>query len=103
MSNRKIILIAFAVVVLLVAGYCLFFNESRDQKLIRKGNEIVKEIDSFVGKNGRLPSSISEIGIREELEGPIYYELKDSSEYILWFGTDLGESTTYYSTKKKWE
>ena len=67
-----------------------------------EGNEIVAKIELFKKENGRLPSSLSELGIKETEEGPIYYEKKDNSNYILWFGAELGESVTYDSSTNKW-
>jgi hypothetical protein len=67
-----------------------------------EGNEIKNKIELFKKANGRLPSSLSEFGIEEKEEGPIYYEKKDESNYILWFGAKLGESVTYDSRTNKW-
>jgi hypothetical protein len=67
-----------------------------------EGNKIVAKIELFKKENGRLPSSLSELGIKETEEGPIYYEKKDNSSYILWFGAELGESVTFNSSTNKW-
>ena len=46
---------------------------------------------------------MEELGIKEE-EGvdALYYQKRDSNNYILWFGTTLGESVIYYSDSKTW-
>lgn len=67
-----------------------------------EGNEIIAKIELFKEENGRLPSSLSELGIKEKEEGPIHYEQKDNSNYILWFGAELGESVTYDRSTDKW-
>lgn len=69
---------------------------------VTKGNEAVIKIEEFKNKNGRLPNSLSEVGIVETESGPIYYEKKNDSKYILWFGKELGESITYDSDTKQW-
>ena len=66
------------------------------------GNEVAKRIDAFYTKNGRLPLSLQEVGIKEQLEGPIFYQMTDSVDYELWFGTSLGESKVYDSKSRKW-
>jgi hypothetical protein len=67
-----------------------------------EGNKIVTKIELFKEENGRLPSSLSELGTKETEEGPIYYEKKGNSNYILWYGAELGESVTFDSSTNKW-
>jgi hypothetical protein len=85
----------------LVIAFCSCGSISR---LIKKneGNKIVAKIELFKKENDRLPLSLSELGIKEKEEGPIYYEKKSNSNYILWFGAELGESVTYDSSANKW-
>lgn len=61
-------------------------------------------LEQFRAEHKRLPNSLKEIGV-EEQEGKdaLYYDKKDSSRYIIWFGVSLGESKTYYSDNKQWE
>lgn len=66
------------------------------------GNEIIDQIESYQTKNGRLPDDLSQIGIKETEEGPIYYEKKTATTYKLWYGTTVGESVTYDSDTKSW-
>ena len=70
--------------------------------LIKEGDEIVSKIETFRKGKGMLPNSISEVGIKEQEEGPIYYDKKSDTKYVLWFGTELGESVSYDSDSKKW-
>ncbi len=86
---------------LIVACSCGAY--SRQGRLIKEGNEIVGKIESFRKDKGRLPDSLSEIGIKETEEGPIYYAKKSDTKYVLWFGAELGESVSYNSDTKKWE
>ena len=98
---RKTILLFFFIVIILIFTL-LFFRKSEEKSLIDKGNEVIVKVDSFRNVNKRLPNSLSELGILEKEEGPIYYEKKDSLRYIIWFGTTFGESEIYDSEKKKW-
>lgn len=72
-------------------------------KKMTEGNKLVDKIESYRVLNHKLPNSLADIGIKETEDGPLYYEKKDSINYIVWFGTELGESKTYYSSTKRWE
>ena len=69
---------------------------------LAKGNEVVAKVESFRKDKGRLPNSLSEIGIEETESGPIYYRKESESKYTVWFGKELGESATYDSETKEW-
>jgi|ERR1035437_2618554 hypothetical protein len=104
--KRKILIGFFLVVFALFCFWFFYLRTERDNRLIKQGNEIVKKIDDFKIKNGRLPNLLNEIDVKEK-EGAdaIYYQKETNSayEYIIWFGTSLGESKIYYSDSKKWK
>jgi len=85
--------------------YFISSCNSRESRLKKQGNEIVKKIEYYKEKNNRLPNSLSEIGIQviDESNPPLYYDKRDSINYTVSFGTSLGESMFYYSDSKKWE
>jgi hypothetical protein len=64
---------------------------------MNKGNAIVEEIEGFKQLNGRLPNSLSELGIQQD---DLFYNKWDSVNYMVWFGTDLGESKLITLTHK---
>ncbi len=70
---------------------------------IEKGNEIAAKIEKFRNEKGKLPESLSEVGIAETESGPIYYKKESETKYILWFGKELGESMIYDSDTKEWK
>lgn len=54
--------------------------------------------------NDTLPTSFQEIGLNEVINGVLFcYERVDSVNYIVWFGTSLGEGVYYYSDSEQWE
>jgi hypothetical protein len=76
--------------------------EWRWSSQIRQGNHLVAQIESYRKMNGHLPSELTEIGqITSEAE-PFFYERCSDTKYILWFGTELGESMTYNSSLRQW-
>lgn len=93
-------IVVLIIITCCIASYILFRGYA-DCNLIRKGNEIILRIESFQFKEKRLPNSLAEIGIEGEDE--LFYNKYDSVHYMIWYGTSLGESVTYYSDSKKWE
>ena len=75
----------------------------QEKELIEKGDELVLKIENFKTENGFLPSDLEDLGIEETLEGPLFYEKVDSVNYVVWFGTTLGESMIYYSDTQEWD
>lgn len=45
-----------------------------ENDLINQGNEIIIKIDNYKIEKGKLPESLSDIGIKETEEGPIFYK-----------------------------
>ncbi len=97
MKSNFFLTILLATVILFTALACNFDGK------IAKGNEVVAKVENFRNEKGRLPNSLTEIGTVETESGPIYYEKKSESKYILWFGKELGESVTYDSDTKQWK
>jgi CRISPR/Cas system-associated protein Csx1 len=86
------------IILLLLVPVCLSCNAK-----LKIGNEIVNKIENFKKETGKLPENLTEIGIKETEEGPVYYEKESETKYLLWFGTTLGESVSYNSETKQWE
>ncbi|HLM02737.1 MAG TPA: hypothetical protein VK400_16915 [Pyrinomonadaceae bacterium] len=76
----------------------VFFQSKQKQAIA-----IIEKIEGFKVKENRLPNSLSEIGVAETEEGPIYYRKISETRYEVWYGTKLGESVTYDSERKTWE
>lgn len=87
---------------LLMSVFSIILFSCSNPKL-QSGVEVISKIEKFRSENNRLPNNLTEIGIIENEGGPVYYEKKTESEYILWFGKELGESMTYDSQTKAWK
>ena len=93
--NRKLFLpIVFVIIFILACGY---------GAKLKQGNEVIAKVEKFRNESGRLPDSLSEIGIFITESGPIYYKKQSETKYIVWFGKELGESATYDSDIKEWD
>lgn len=68
-----------------------------------EGTKIIEKIENFRIEKARLPKSLTEIGIVESEEGPVYYKQISDGHYQLWYGAALGESVTYDSDRKTWK
>lgn len=66
------------------------------------GDEVVSKVEAYKTSHGKLPDSLSDIGIKETEEGPIYYQKISDDRYEVWYGAALGESVTYDSQMKEW-
>lgn len=87
---------------------CLHSYIEQNKKV---GNTIVERIEEYRAANDSLPDSLVGIGLDESIritidgkDGALFcYEKVDSLNYIVWFGTTLGEGIYYYSDTKQWE
>src|SRR4051812_49428948 len=99
----KILKIIIFVIALTVCAFILYFaviRNNRDTKLIKQGNLLIYRIEDYKLKTGRVPNSLKEIGINESQSLELFYLKRDSMNYIIWYGTSLGESNTYHSDSR---
>jgi hypothetical protein len=66
------------------------------------GDEIVSRVEAFRASHGRLPESLKEVGM-DDADPKVCYRRISDDEYIVWFGTTLGESECLNSRTKKWD
>jgi len=83
--------------------FLLLFICSCSDKREKIGEDIYLKIVQYHKTNGRLPNKLNDIGLEETMEGPIYYQKKTDSTFIIYYGEVLGESIVYDPKTKKWE
>ena len=118
----------YSLLVYLILSVIITSCSSYIEKNKEVGNAIIEKIEMFKKVSGYPPnrlyiglesdfldfqidsSSVSEYEIAEagtsvlEINGEVFcYERLDSINYMVWFGTTLGEGIYYYSDTKKWE
>ena len=102
-SRRNAVVMLFGVTICLAAVTFLWqptwLFHWRD---FRNGNEIISRVEAFRTSHGHLPESLQDVGMTDP-DLRVFYRKTNDSEYIVWFGTTLGESETYNSSTKKWE
>lgn len=105
MKNFKYILLTISgISVLLFYLWFFYFKDVRENKLIKKGNDIVEKIELFKQKHNRLPISLEYIGIEEEQgANAIYYDVRSNSNYTVSFMVSIDYNKFYYSDTKQWE
>ena len=69
---------------------------------LRTANQMITRVEAFQGSHRRLPEMMDEVGFEDPRDKVFYVKVSDD-EYCLSFGTELGESETYWSHKKEWE
>ena len=100
MNSRKIIL-SIGSIILLVVGLVYYWGYVKEKELIVQGNAIIKKVEAYKKINHKLPIYLEQLGIKDD--GPLYYTTRDSINYIVWYGTTLGESVSYHSEIGKWQ
>ncbi len=88
----------------LIPLFILFFSCSNYEHNKEIGNSIVEKIEIYKVKQGYLPNSLKDINQEEVINKVLFcYEKVDSTNYMVWFGTTVGEGVYYYSDSKQWE
>lgn len=100
---KKVIFITLTVLTVIVLFYFIFLRNWRENDLKNQGDQLIDKIERYRDEKGVLPNHLADIGVAETADYPLYYQKKDSINYIIWFGTSLGESVTFYSDSKQWE
>lgn len=102
---KKIGLIFIIVLMILFFFWFFYLRTEKENRLTFQGNEIIQKVEDYRVKYKKLPNSLSDIGIEiiDENNPPLYYEKKDSSNYVIWFAKSSEDVKTYYSDTKKWE
>lgn len=97
----------YLVILLMFSISCWYFllRPTKESELIQEGNYLIGKIEVYKQLHLTLPNSLEDIGIviTDESMPEVYYQKIDSIHYVVFFGTSLGESKTYYSDSKKWE
>jgi hypothetical protein len=113
MGKKILFIILFTLTILLALiwllnPFCLFEKDNCEcmkWKHYSKAIETIQKIEDFRKHHDKLPDSLEEVGYEPEEKvfgGPIFYRKINSKNYIIWFGTYLGESCTYHSDTKTW-
>lgn len=98
-AMREVVLKGLVLLFLIMIVGC----NNAEKKLIEQGDELVLKIEKYKEEKGHLPNSIEDVGVKETMEGPLFYVRMDSVNYMVYFGTSLGESMIYYSDTKDWD
>jgi len=98
-SRRNKVLLFAAIVICSVVALPLASKYVRRTVLMHRVRRVVTEVEVFQSEHHRLPATLEELGLNED---PIYYRTDNGSNYIVWFGEELGESVTYHSLGKRW-
>lgn len=84
--------------------FVFLFSCSYKEQNKKTGNAIIEKIELYKRTNGRLPNSLQDIKQSEVINDVQFcYEKVDSTKYMIWFGTTLGEGIYYYSDTRQWE
>lgn len=101
----KKVLIFIIVLIILVNSYWFYSEIEKEKELFKESKFIIQKIDQFSRVNGRIPSTLVEIGLVEsDSFGAIFYQPEeDSMNYIVVFYVEPEKPFIYYSDSRKWE
>lgn len=86
-----------------VALVIIFFKSSEESNYLVQGEKLITLIEGFKDKQNRLPDSVAELGLEEQMgEGP-YYKKIDNLYYIVYFNIGFDNFKTYSSATNEWK
>ena len=89
-----------------VAGFSFLYYQTHPKlwPIYKDAQNTVAAIEAYRSEHHKLPSSIAEVAPQFNSEaGPVYYEQSENDQYLVHFGTSLGESFVYDSSSGKWQ
>lgn len=101
-NNRKkmaISLQVFIILALVILG-ALNFDKYR---MKHEGGKIIRVIEDFKLKQGRLPDSRAEAGLPDTESTQPFYKKISSTDYELFYAIGFDDGYIYYSNTKKWQ
>ena len=102
LKGIRFVLIALASLAVVVVILFSFQGEWRERGLKKQSEPIQAALETYRQQHGRYPDSLSQAGLEETEEGPLYYDRKSETAYILWYGLTLGESRVFHSVDRQW-
>lgn len=114
LRNKIMLFEGFIYIVFCLTGCVLsYYSSINISAEFRAGNEVVRSIDLFEEKNGRLPDSLGEIGLdmnsisddNWEYKGQHFYYLHSEKAYSLFYSIpdeDYEVTYTYNSDVRQW-
>lgn len=105
MKKKKIQILGIcAIIFSILFSFWFFYLRNQDgNKLIMKGNNIIATVEIYRKEHGRLPNSLRELGLPETEKGPIFYEKRGNTDYVVYFNFGFDEIKAYHSDTQKWE
>ncbi len=104
MKKKRIVLIIIFIICLLFA-WCIYdvfrIRECHEYEEYEKAIEIIQKIENYKTCHKKLPDSLDDIGEKERMEGPIYYERISDEKYLVWFACYMFDSDCVYSSDTK--
>jgi len=100
---KKTTIYKFFALGIIISVYFIFLRNLDEKTLMKRGNVLISKIEEYRQEEGELPIGYNELDLKEVNTNELFYQKVDSINYILWFGTSLGESMIYYSDSKEWE
>lgn len=105
MKKSKLTVVAITVIacaILFIFPY-FYFRSQYEKKLMARGRVVVTQVENFRKEKGRLPDSLTELGLAETEAGPLFYQKRGELNYAVFFSLGVDDIKAYYSDSQKWE
>ncbi len=100
--NNKIIVV-LGLLLLIIVVLALLGDKIRDARLMKKSEEVINSIERYRQIQGKLPTSLDEIGYKNDLPpNDLYYEIINDDLYYITFMHSIDYNYFYYSDERKW-
>jgi preprotein translocase subunit SecF len=107
MHKKKIFTIG-VILIIFILTFIFLMPKWENYRMEKKGNKIVATIEKFKAEHGRLPESLGEMGLVDDMHTqPFYSKPSEHSkpsenDYWLCYSWDFDRGYCYFSDTGKW-
>ena len=101
--RKNKIIIVLGLLLMIVVVFAFLGDTIRDFRLMNKSEKVAKAIDHYRQIQGKLPTTLDEIGYKNDLPpNDLYYEIIDDDLYYISFFHSIDYNYVYYSDEREW-
>ena len=93
------IIVFFLIAILAIIA---FLPKWEAYRMEQRGSKIIETIEKFKVQHGRLPESLGEIGLIDDMHTQPFYSKRSENEYELHYSWDFDRGYGYFSKTGKW-
>ncbi len=102
MWQFKKIAIISAIIAAIIIAFIFLMPKWENYRMEKKGNKIIAIMEKFKTDHGRLPDSLAEMGLVDDMHTQPFYTKINENEYRLNYSWDFDRGYGYFSDTGKW-